>query len=164
MHMRNIIPTLLHKHESSELSKDYFDDFRREFDHMFERFWNGHGKLEEENDNLNLLSPRVDVSEDDKKVLITAEVPSLNKDDIELTFDEGMLTFRGEKETEREEKDEKRKYYVSERSYGSFFRTIPVGTDIDEENIEASCENGVLTIELPKTEKHVEAKKKIPIK
>ena len=107
-------------------------------------------------------TPVVDIVEKDKQYLITAELPGLDADNIELKIANNTLTIKGEKKQEREEKKEN--YHFSERRYGSFQRsfTVPAGTDADK--IEASFKNGVLTVTLPKTDEAIKAEKKIAIR
>jgi HSP20 family protein len=96
------------------------------------------------------LLPAIDVSDDDKRYSITVELPGCNKDDVHVELQEGMLTIRGEKKNEREEKKENRRYV--ERSYGSFTRALRLPQDADAENMDASFKDGVLTVEIPKSE------------
>ncbi|MGB3897447.1 MAG: Hsp20/alpha crystallin family protein [Mesorhizobium sp.] len=93
--------------------------------------------------------PSVEISETDKEIRITAEVPGLEEKDIEVLLDDGVLTLRGEKRSETEDKEKQ----FSERIYGRFERRIPVGTEIVEDKIDARFRNGVLNLVLPKTEK-----------
>jgi HSP20 family protein len=103
--------------------------------------------------------PNVEISETDKDVRIAAEVPGLDEKDIEVVLDEGVLTIRGEKKAETEDKDR----HFSERYYGRFERRIGVGPEVDRDKVEASFKNGVLKVTLPKTEKAKSQSKRIPI-
>ena len=94
------------------------------------------------------FSPRIDISEDTESVRITAEMPGMNKDDIEIYADEDSVTIRGEKRHEETKEDEG--VYRSERSYGYFRRTIPLPVEVDTENSEAKFEKGVLNLRFPK--------------
>jgi len=94
-------------------------------------------------------SPAMEVHQTDDKIEITAELPGVREEDIELTVDDGVLTLRGEKKSSRT--DEERGY--SERSYGTFERRLTLPSSIDEENCSADFQDGVLTITLPKAEK-----------
>lgn len=106
--------------------------------------------------------PAVDVADTATNYEITAELPGLDEKDIELKFSDGTLTIRGEK---KEEKEEKRKdYYLSERHYGSFQRSFAVPDGVDPEKIEATFQNGVLTVTLPKTAEAQKRVKKIEVK
>ncbi|MGK2284759.1 Hsp20/alpha crystallin family protein [Pedomonas sp. V897] len=102
--------------------------------------------------------PSIEVSETDSEIRITAEVPGLSENDVELMIEEGVLTIRGEKKTETE--DRERGY--SERYYGHFERRIGLPAGVDEENAQADFHNGVLRITLRKTQEGQRARR-IPI-
>lgn len=103
--------------------------------------------------------PHVELSETDDEMRITAELPGLDEKDVELTVEEGVLTLRGEKRAEVDDKD--RGY--SERSYGRFERRIALPRGIAREHVGATFRNGVLTVTLPKTEAANENVRRIPI-
>jgi len=92
--------------------------------------------------------PSVEISETEKEIRVTAEVPGLEENDIEVLLDQGVLTLKGEKRSETEDKDRQ----FSERYYGRFERRIPLGAEVEEDGIEARFKNGVLTVVLPKSE------------
>lgn len=113
-----------------------FDDFFRDFDMrlpMTGRAFNGGW-------------PDIDVSESDKEVTVTAELPGLEEKDIELLLDDGALTLKGEKRAESEDKERQ----LSERYYGRFERRIPLDAEVQADKAEARFKNGVLTVTLPK--------------
>ena len=112
-------------------------------------------------DGGTLLSVDVDVAEDDKAYTITAELPGLDEKDIEVNVADDVLSIRGEKKEEREEKA--KNYHLSERRYGSFQRTFQLPSGIDAEKIAASFQKGVLTVTLPKTPEAQKKEKKIAI-
>ena len=104
-------------------------------------------------------SPSVDVSEDKDNVVIKAEMPGMNKVDVKISVQDNVLTLKGEKKQEKEEKDAN--YHRIERSYGSFCRSLMLPTSVETDKIKANYRDGVLNITLPKTE---EVKpKEIPI-
>jgi HSP20 family protein len=103
--------------------------------------------------------PNVEISDTDKELRITAEVPGLEERDIELLLEDGVLSLRGEKKTETEDKERR----FSERFYGRFERRIAVGSDIEQDKVNASFKNGVLTVTLPKTERAQSKAKRIAI-
>jgi len=92
---------------------------------------------------------RFDVSESDDAVTVTAEVPGMEEKDVEVLVEDGMLTIRGEKKSEREESGDN--FYLSERQFGSFSRSIRLLHGVDAANISARFDKGVLTVTLPKT-------------
>lgn len=103
--------------------------------------------------------PRVDVAETDKEYRITAELPGIEERDVEVLFQEGVLTVRGEKKLEKESGNRT----FSERYYGRFERQISLDRDIDENAINATFRNGVLTVTAPKSAKALERTKRIPV-
>ena len=107
------------------------------------------------------VTPAVDIVEKDNGFEITAEVPGLDAKNIELSLSDDVLTIKGEKKEEKEEKTKDR--YVSERRYGSFRRSVQLPASVDAGKIEANYKSGILTVTLPKS---AEAQKKqtvIPI-
>jgi HSP20 family protein len=106
-----------------------FDDFLRDFDSPR---------------RAGSAWPSIEVSETDDEVKVVAEVPGLDKRDVELSLHEGVLTLRGEKRLERNGS------LYSERWEGAFERIIPVGVDVDPNKVDASFRNGVLTVRLSK--------------
>ena len=93
------------------------------------------------------LSPKMDVIERGSKIILSAELPGLEEKDVDITLSDGILTVRGEKKSETEEKDDK--HYMFERSYGSFSRSIQAPEGIKPEDIQATMEKGVLKVVLP---------------
>lgn len=96
--------------------------------------------------------PAVDMFETDDNVVIKAELPGLEKKDISLDFQNGVLTLKGERKSENEVKEEN--YYRREMSYGKFVRSFNLPVNVDAEKIKAEFKNGVLTVEVPKPEGH----------
>lgn len=96
--------------------------------------------------------PRVEIVETDAELVLTAELPGLVKENIEIMFENEVLTIRGEKKEEKkEEKNGGTKYHVWERTYGEFIRTFTLPKTIEAAKIVAEMKDGVLTIRLPKT-------------
>jgi HSP20 family protein len=96
------------------------------------------------------FSPSVDVSDDGKSLLVTAELPGMEKQDVKLQVDGDMLIISGEKKNETENKDEGS--YRTERYYGYFQRAVPLPEDVDREKADAAFNKGVLTVTFPKVE------------
>ena len=94
--------------------------------------------------------PAVDVHESDKEITLRTELPGLSNEDVELTVEQGRLTVQGEKRFEKEESDGE--YRRVESRYGTFYRSFPLPDSIDQDNIAAHFDNGVLNVTLPKTE------------
>jgi len=126
-----------------------FEDFleRRLRSFWPERWWPAAG--------VEITTPAVDLYKEKDDIVVKAELPGMEKDNIELNLSDNRLTIRGEKKKEEEVKKEG--YYRSERSYGSFVRTLELPSEVQTDKVKAAFKNGVLEIRLPKTE---EAKKK----
>jgi HSP20 family protein len=105
--------------------------------------------------------PRCDVTDSDGQILIHAELPGVDKDNIEVSLDRGVLTIRGEKREERNEEKEGQTH--RERFFGSFERRIAVGEDVDPAKIAATIKDGVLEVRLPKTKPAKPGAHRIPV-
>jgi HSP20 family protein len=126
----------------------------RLFDDVFRGFGVSHGA------GSALASwPNIEVADDDKTLRVTAELPGMEEQDVEVLLEDGTLTLRGEKRAESQ--DTARQF--SERFYGRFERVIPLGCEIEEDRVEAKFKNGVLTISLPKSEQAQGRAKRIAI-
>jgi HSP20 family protein len=136
-------------------ARDPFLDFRREMDRLFD---DSFGRAAQDQGQGFVLSPKVDVTQTDDGWEVTAELPGVDQDDIDLRLDGDLLTISGEKRDEK--KDEKNRFV--ERRYGSFTRSFTLPFAPDPDKITADCEKGVLTIKLPKGVEQ-ERSKKIPI-
>lgn len=107
--------------------------------------------------------PGFEVSEADDGIRVKAELPGMEQEDIDVLLDERMLTICGEKREEREDKDRKRNVYVSELSYGSFHRSIPLPDGINRDKVKATFKRGVLDLRLPRSEKSKSNRKRIAV-
>ena len=128
-------------------SEEWFpalSDIRREIDRIFDEFWRGIGPAPA------VWTPRVDVAETDDAVVVTAELPGMDKDDIKVSIENNVLTISGEKKQEKEEKG--KTYHWSERVYGRFSRSFTLPVQVDANKVKAVYKNGVLTLTLPKVE------------
>lgn len=139
-----------------------FYAFRHEMDRLFDEFFGGGFGLAPFGgsrfmESFGDFSPRVDVTENEKEVRITAELPGLEEKDIDVSLSNDVLTISGEKKTEKEDRSDN--YYRMERSYGSFQRSIPLPTEVDTDKCDATFKNGVLQITLPKVPSKESAKK-----
>ena len=106
--------------------------------------------------------PSVDVSETDGAYQIKAEIPDVKREDVKVTVENGVLTIQGERKQEKEEKTDN--YYVAERSFGSFARSIRLPDTVDEGKVEAKVDKGVLRITAAKKPEAVKAERRIEIK
>ena len=96
-------------------------------------------------------APSVDVSETEGEYQIKAEIPDVKKEDVKVTLEDGVLTIQGQRKQEKEETG--KKYHRVERSYGSFIRSFTLPDLVDEEKVKAEFKDGVLNLQLPKSEK-----------
>ena len=128
-----------------------FDDVFRSFDSRLPAF----GSLS----SFSAAWPNVEISETDKEIKVNAEVPGLEEKDIEVLLDDSVLTLKGEKRSETEDKERQ----FSERYYGRFERRIPLGYEIEPDKVDARFKNGVLTVTLPKSAKAQTQVKRIAI-
>jgi HSP20 family protein len=94
-------------------------------------------------------APSVDISESSEEFVIKAEIPGVNKDDVKVSIDDGVVSIQGERKQEKEEKD--KKFHRVERSYGSFLRTFSLPSNIDDAKVQAQFKDGLLTVRLPKS-------------
>ncbi len=123
------------------------EEARKEMEDVFRRLFGPMERIKEE-DKLAAWSPRVDVSENDNEFLVVADIPGVDPKDVEVTIHEGVLSFKGEKKEEREEK--KKNYHKMERFVGTFFRQIPLPAGADEEKVTETFANGTITVHVPK--------------
>ena len=93
-------------------------------------------------------SPSVDIVEDEKEILVKAELPEMKKEDVKVTVDQGVLTISGERKLEKEEKN--KKYHRIESSYGSFLRSFTLPVAVLAEKVSAEFKDGMLKVHLPK--------------
>ena len=126
---------------------------KRDIDRLWDSFFEEglRSRVEGEEEWL----PALDRAETDNEIVVKAEVPGMDPKDIDISLSDGMLTIKGEKKQEREEKESD--YHLIERSYGAFSRSVQLPKEVQRNKIKASYKNGVLSITLPKSE---EAKKK----
>ena len=107
------------------------------------------------------LAPASEASSDEKAYRIAIELPGVEEKDIDVTVDEGMVTVKGEKKEEREEKGDT--WYFSERQYGSFSRSFRLPADADQGKVSADLKDGVLTLTVARTAPELAKTRKVPI-
>jgi HSP20 family protein len=143
-------PAQQEEERALQSERDPLLTFQQEMNQLFEDF--GRSALEPFGafrEGWDAFSPRMDVAESDTEIVVSAELPGLDDEDIDVSLSRGMLTISGEKRQGKEEKG--RNYYRVERSYGSFQRSIPLPAEVDASKVDAVFRKGVLTITLPKT-------------
>jgi HSP20 family protein len=124
--------------------------FQQEVNRLFDQFF-GESALEPFDvfrEGWGGFSPRIDAVETDRELKLSVELPGLDEKEIDVALTREVLTISGEKKQEREEKG---RYFRSERSYGAFKRSIALPCDVDTNKVDAVFRNGILTITLPKT-------------
>ncbi len=152
---------------------DVFSGLRQEIDRIFDDFDRFFGRSLFARPSLDLApmrrslagwgaTPSVDVVESGDAFLIKADCPGMTESDIHINVSGDMLTIKGERKEEKEEKREN--YYLSERRFGSFERSFQIPDAVDADKIDASFKNGVLEIRLPKKPEAVKPERRIPIK
>mgnify|MGYP006268045483 CR=1 FL=1 len=137
-------------------------DLHRELNDVFDRFfgsieWSGGAGF-----GPGLVGPRIDAEEQDGELVIRADLPGLDEKDIDVSLSDGVLTLRGERQGARESRE--RGYQVRERSYGAFYRTLPLPPGLDTDKAKATFRNGVLEIKLPKLEGSENLSRRIEVK
>jgi HSP20 family protein len=143
MNLKSILPFGEKRGQAAPAELSPFATLQREIDRVFADFargWPTFATFE--------LTPRIDVTERENHLEITAELPGLEEKDVDITLANDILTIRGEKTVEKEENDETRR--VTERSYGAFCRSIELPAGVKPDDIKASMAKGVLTVALPK--------------
>jgi len=160
MDIKSLIPFGKKNIEVRREEENPFAMMQREMNRVFDSFnrnW-GLGAFPE---FTGSFMPRLDVTEGAKAFTVTAELPGMNEKEIDLSVSGDTLTIRGEKKEEKEDKN--KNYYYSERSYGTFMRSIPLPRQVETDKVSASFKKGVLTITLPKTAAAMESTKKIDV-
>lgn len=125
----------------------------REMDEFFDRYTKAVGRPGASNQEIIATgdwTPRVDIAETDNVFVIKAEIPEVNKEDVKVLVDNGILTIRGERHQEKEEKG--KRFHRVERHYGSFTRSFTLPDNVDESKIKAAFKDGMLTLQIEKTE------------
>lgn len=150
-----------------------FESLRREVDRLFEDFDRDFWRFPMRRSSFDLepfwrrelswgVAPAVDVIEKDNAYEIKADLPGMDEKSVEVKLADGILTIKGEKQEEKEEK--KKDYFLRERHFGSFERSFAVPKGVDADKIDASFRKGVLTVTLPKKPEAQKPAKRIEVK
>jgi HSP20 family protein len=166
MNVRSLMPFSGNRSAPQRSDADPFISFRREMDRLFDDFFTGFGMPiplpPAAASSGTLLAPRIDVSESGQEIRIAAELPGVDEKDVEVTLNGDILTIRGEKQEERNEDD--RDYHLMERSVGTFARTLRLPFTVDPAQVDASFNQGVLTLTIPKPKEAQEQVHRIAVK
>ena len=144
---------------------DVFSLMCDEMDRMFERFEHGWPRwpaMFARGSSTDVMVPELDVHDNGKQLTIEVDLPGVNEKDVSVTVTNGMLLIKGEKKSQFEEKKEN--YYLSERSYGSFERSLRLPETVDEDKIDARFDKGVLKLVIAKKPEAIKSAKTIEIK
>jgi HSP20 family protein len=154
MRLRSLIPS---RDGGGALMRPDFGLFglHREIDRLFSEFAQGVGPNGAQN-----IVPNIEISETDEAIEVTAEMPGLERKDVEISVDDDTLTIRGEKKVEENQKD--KNVQLSERCYGVFVRVLQLPPGIDPASVQAAMSNGILKLTIPKPAKS--EPKKIEVK
>jgi HSP20 family protein len=144
MNLKSLIP--IGRERSLARRDDPFLSLQREIDRLFDDLTRWSPALP--TGGVTELLPSMDVTETDKQIEITAELPGLEEKDVQVNVADNVLTIRGEKKAEKEEKG--KAYRLVERSYGSFMRSLELPEGVDADAIKATIEKGVLKVTVPK--------------
>jgi len=167
MTMRSIVPRMSRWREWMPARRGETEpvmEFRREMERLFDEFlgefplsrpW---GAPEREE---GAFWPRVDVTESDREVTVSAELPGMDEKDLRVELQEGTVIIRGERKEEKEEKG--KDWFRREQSYGSFHRVIPLPTNVQEDQAKARFKKGLLTLTVPKKEVEETRRKQITV-
>lgn len=159
--MRSLIPFSLNRDLfRRDAEDDPFLAMQKEVNRIFEDF--GRGGVLSRFSSAGEVVPRIDVAETDGALEVTAELPGIDEKDVEVVLRDDLLTIKGEKKSEREEK--RKDYHLVERSFGSFARSIRLPFEADSEAIKAHFAKGVLKISIAKPAEVTQKTVKIPVR
>jgi HSP20 family protein len=165
MNLRSLAPWRSQSQAPATRGDDFdpFVSMRQEMDRVFDNFF---GALDRPSRGLmggwQTVSPALDIAENEKDVVVTAELPGLDEKDFEVTLAGDVLTLKGEKKSEQEKKNGDSQYV--ERRYGSFSRSVRLPFTVKNEAVEANYDKGVLTVRIPKPAEAQNAVRRIEVK
>ncbi len=164
MDMRSLTPWRWGRPHVPAAQTSPLDLFQQEMNRLFDDFFKGFGvrTLGGEGEAAGTFVPQIDMAEDTKEIKVTAELPGMDEKSIDINVSKDVLTLKGKKEEQKEQKGEQ--MYYAERSFGSFTRVIPLPAEVNPDKAEATFSKGILNITLPKIQKEKQAHKKIEVK
>ncbi len=161
MAITDLLPWKRENDKQMELRRENQDPFlamQAEMNRMFDSFFADPWRA---GSRLSAFMPNMDVSENDKEVIVTAEIPGMDENDIQVTYHNGTLAISGEKRGDREEKGNR--FHRVERTYGSFRREVALPCEVEADKITATFKKGVITVVLPKSTRPEVMGKRIPV-
>lgn len=145
MNLRSLVP--FGSNNTAPAAVNPFGSLQRDIDRLFGDFTRGFGMP---GMPAMKVLPNIDVTETDKEIEVTVELPGLQRSDIEISLNDDVLTIRSEKKVEAKQEDDKKNVHVAERAYGVFYRAIQLPAGVDPASIEATMSYGVLKITIPR--------------
>jgi HSP20 family protein len=142
--------------------RDPFTEFRRDIERVFDQFFAGFPGNSFGLPALQSVRPNIDIEENSNEIIVAVELPGLDENDLDVTLSGDVLTIKGEKKAEREQKDGN-SWYV-ERSFGTFSRSLRLPFTPTDEKIEAKYDKGVLTVRITKPSELQEPVRRIEVK
>ena len=165
---RSLLPFFSRNWSLSRSSEDTdpFMAFRRQMNRVFDDAFRGFGMPSLVGPAFGrmpmaTLMPQIDLSESEHEIQVTAELPGIDEKDVDVVLADDMLTIRGEKKAEHEQKD--RDYHLVERSHGTFSRSLPLPFAADPSQVKAGVKNGVLTVTIQKPKEVLEKQHRIEV-
>ncbi|MEI8027693.1 MAG: Hsp20/alpha crystallin family protein [Pseudomonadota bacterium] len=160
--LKDLIPSV-RRTPARPLEADPIVSFRNSLERLFEDFSTNFEDLTPTPSGqfLRSFTPKLDLQEDDSKIILTAELPGLRDNDVQVELNRDYLTIKGEKKSFQEDKNKDGIH--CERTFGAFERTIRLTSEINKDKIDASVRDGVLTVNLPKTHEGKKDVKRIPV-
>ena len=157
---RNTLPSFFSGHSNQ---MPFFENLQKEMEQVFDLFRSpSNTALHDQADrSTGWITPAVDIAETDCDIEITAEIPGVSDSDLDISIFNGVLTIKGEKSSDREEKE--KDYHLVERRYGSFHRRIPLGFSPSDDAVSAKFSDGILNIKIHKPEDEKETVQTIKI-
>ncbi|MHB2166625.1 Hsp20/alpha crystallin family protein [Alsobacter sp. R-9] len=145
-------------------SGDPFTAMRREMDRLLDDFTREWPSSQPSAGAVGFLTPRVNLSETEAGLEMTADLPGIDPKDIALDVADNVLTLKAERKSETEQKDEARHWHLVERSEGTYMRRFALPFEVDEDRIEASFDKGVLKVTVPRAADTTRTSRRIEIK
>jgi HSP20 family protein len=143
---------------------DPFTSLRRGMDRLFDQVMGGWANLPAPFSGPGVLSPRVDVAETRDALEVTAELPGIEPQDVSVELDDGVLTLRAERKSERKEEDKEKRWHLVERQSGTYLRRFALPFDCEPDKVEARFDKGVLHVTIPRPAEPKATAKRIEIK
>lgn len=167
MSISDLVPWKWGKHDVDVRHQDSTDPFRKlqnRMGRLFDDFWSDFEMSPYvDTDSAGMkFNPKVELQDNEKDLVLKAELPGLTQDDVEVKLHDGYISIKGEKKNESVKSENGMQY--TERSYGSFYRSIPLPREVKEDDVNAEFKNGVLEVKMPKLEQGKVNARKIEIK